>query len=150
MRTAAKIPDAIAVMRAWGFSYRTVFLTWIKTTQKGAPALGLGRYTRSSTEFLLLGIRGRVSQLLSGATDASGIVQTPRTRHSAKPSEAVERIDYVFSGPAACKKVELFARGHVDDLACQRAGIGGGTRSRRDGAKTRAAPGTPTTLFPKP
>ena len=113
---ASKLPDACDLIASWGYDYRGVFLTWIKTTAAGKPALGTGLYHRSNTEFLIFGVRGQVTPLLSGVHDASGILTAPRTRHSEKPAETHARVEYVFGGPGVQKRCELFARGAAADL----------------------------------
>jgi N6-adenosine-specific RNA methylase IME4 len=114
--TAKHIPSALAIMNAWGFDYRTIFQVWCKTTNAGQPLFGLGLYSRSSTEYLLLGIKGKVKRLLSPtARDVSGKIFARRGRHSAKPIEAFERINHRFT---ARKKVELFARDQTSGWLC--------------------------------
>lgn len=111
--TSSKLGEAIEIIEAWGFAFRGVFLTWVKTDKSVTkPVLGLGRYTRSSTEFLLFGIKGEVQKgrLMTGATNASGLLFQPRGVHSAKPAEVYERIAEVFGGPGVKRRVELFAR----------------------------------------
>ena len=112
--TSSKMGEAIAILAAWGFEYKGVFLTWIKTDKatNTKPVMGLGKYTRSSTEFLLFGIKGKVQtgQLLTGATSASGLLFHPRAEHSMKPNATYTRIAEVFGGPGVRKRVELFAR----------------------------------------
>lgn len=112
--TSPKLGEAIAIIKEWGFSFRGVLLSWVKTDKTASrPVLGLGRYTRSSTEFLLFGIRGKVQKaqlLTAGATAVSGLLFHPRGPHSAKPSVVYKRIADVFGGPGVRKKVELFAR----------------------------------------
>ena len=106
---SSKIPAAIRIMESWSFSFRCVWQTWVKVGQNGKPVLGLGKYSRSSTEFLLLGIKNKVGRLLSPhANDVSGIIFGRRTGHSKKPPEALERIERRFT---PCKRVELFCRG---------------------------------------
>jgi N6-adenosine-specific RNA methylase IME4 len=110
--TSRHLPEALAIMKSWQFQYKTVFQTWIKTTKKGTPCMGLGRYSRSSSEFLLLGIKGKVQKLLSPtANDVLGVIFAPRTKHSQKPDQAILRINTRF---APCRKrVELFCRGQA-------------------------------------
>ena len=50
------LPDAIKVMKAWGFKYKTCAFTWIKTKKDGSPLAGMGSYTKSNAELCLLGI----------------------------------------------------------------------------------------------
>lgn len=45
--TNPMLPDAIDVMRAWGFNYVTAG-TWVKTTVTGKPFFGTGYWLRSS------------------------------------------------------------------------------------------------------
>jgi N6-adenosine-specific RNA methylase IME4 len=111
--TSSKLGEAISLIGEWGFDYKGVFLTWIKTDKEVTkPILGLGLYTRSSTEFLLFGTKGHVKTagLLTGATSASGLLFHPRGQHSAKPFETYDRITEVFGGAGVRKRVELFAR----------------------------------------
>jgi N6-adenosine-specific RNA methylase IME4 len=110
----SKLGEAVSIIEAWGYSYKGVLLTWIKTDKKTGkrPVMGLGRYTRSSTEFLLFGTKGKVqnAQIVTGATTVSGLLFHARGRHSAKPKETYDRIEQVFGGAGTTKRVELFAR----------------------------------------
>ena len=47
------LPDALEVMKAWGFRYVTM-ITWMK------DRIGLGQYFRGLTEHCLFGIRGKL------------------------------------------------------------------------------------------
>jgi N6-adenosine-specific RNA methylase IME4 len=94
--TDSNISEGMAVMEAWGFSYRSC-LTWIK------PRLGLGNYLRNQTEQLLFGIRGRAPiQFRSQGSWFYASVQ----EHSHKPEEQFAIIERCSPGPY----VELFAR----------------------------------------
>ena len=94
--TTAHLPDAFAVIEAWGFQYRSI-LVWCK------PHMGLGNYWRQATEFLLLGVRGECPFRSHGVMNH---LCARRGRHSAKP-EAVRRlIRRVSPGP----RLELFGR----------------------------------------
>lgn len=60
--TMPNLPQAFAVMHAWGFIYKTCFTTWIKTVKDGSrPSFGVGYYTRSNAELCLMGIRGKMA-----------------------------------------------------------------------------------------
>ena len=50
---------ATRVARAWGFEPKQL-IPWIKLTRDGAPALGMGNYTRVCSEQLMLCRRGRI------------------------------------------------------------------------------------------
>lgn len=101
--TMPHLPDALRVMAAWGFAYKTCLFTWVKTTKAGTPATGMGYYTRSNAELCLLGIRGRMERK---AHDISQIIATSRRAHSRKPDEQYGRIMRLFDGPY----LEVFAR----------------------------------------
>ena len=108
--TGLKLPEAIELMKAWGFDYRGVFCTWVKTTKAGNPAMSCGFYTRSGSEFVLLGVRGKATELRRGGRkDVMQVLMAERTRHSAKPHDIYTMAERVF--PGAHRKLELFARG---------------------------------------
>jgi N6-adenosine-specific RNA methylase IME4 len=69
-----------AVMRAWGFTYRSC-LTWVK------PGLGLGSsYLRNNTEHLLFGTRGKAPILFRSQPTW---LFAPKQEHSHKRPDAV-------------------------------------------------------------
>lgn len=94
--TNAMLPDALALMQHWGFTYKTV-LVWCK------PQIGIGNYWRNATELLLLGIRGSLPFRHHG--QRNWVIQS-RGRHSRKPDQIRHMIEQV-SPPAY---LELFAR----------------------------------------
>lgn len=94
--TNASLFEAKYVMEAWGFSYRSI-LTWIK------PSYGLGRYLRTQTEHLLLGVRGTAPIRFRGQ---GTWLMAPKQDHSRKPEEAYAVIERCSPGPY----LELFAR----------------------------------------
>ena len=55
--TFPNIADAIKVMEAWGFKYKTAAFVWVKKNAKnGRNFMGLGAYTRANAEVCLLGV----------------------------------------------------------------------------------------------
>jgi N6-adenosine-specific RNA methylase IME4 len=88
--------EAIRVMEAWGFSYRSC-LTSIK------PRFGLGAYLRNQTEHLLLGVRGRAP--IQFRSQGSWFY-APVQEHSHKPEEQYAIVERCSPGPY----LELFAR----------------------------------------
>jgi N6-adenosine-specific RNA methylase IME4 len=103
---APKLPEAIVLMRWWGFRYVTRAFTWKKTYDDGSPYCGLGSYTRSDTEDVLLGVRGRGLTKLRKSAAIRQTFEAPRREHSRKPDVIYERIEALLPGPY----VELFAR----------------------------------------
>lgn len=108
--TWPKLAEAVPVVDAWGFTYRTG-LPWVKMTRAAAPRVGLGYRVRSSSEVLLIGIRGNVP-VPEEVKGGNGVIFEepdalfcPIGRHSAKPDEQYARIE-LYPGPY----LELFAR----------------------------------------
>jgi len=55
--TFPNIAEAIKVMEAWGFTYKTAAFVWVKKNAKsGGNYMGLGAYTRANAEVCLLGV----------------------------------------------------------------------------------------------
>jgi N6-adenosine-specific RNA methylase IME4 len=107
--TNPMLPQAMAVMEAWGFSYKTVAFTWAKTTTKTdkswAPKwhIGLGYWTRSNTEICLLGTKGEPKRASKAVRQ---LLIAPRREHSRKPDEFYASVEALVPGPY----LELFAR----------------------------------------
>jgi N6-adenosine-specific RNA methylase IME4 len=97
--TAPKLREALAVMEAWGFEYKTN-LVWDK--QK----IGMGYWARGQHELLLVGTRGDFSPP-EPATRAASVISEERGEHSAKPEASYRLIEQMF--PEA-KRLEIFSR----------------------------------------
>lgn len=60
--TMPLLQESLDVIKAWGFTYKTCFVNWVKTTKDGdRPAFGVGYYTRSNAELCLIAIRGKIA-----------------------------------------------------------------------------------------
>ena len=60
----ALLPDGLAVMEAWGFSYKSN-IVWHKIRKDGgSDGRGVGFYFRNVTEFVLFGVRGKHARTL--------------------------------------------------------------------------------------
>jgi len=109
--TDPMLERAFRVIRAWGFTYRTVGFVWAKLHRGRSSELvrpedwfmGLGYWTRANPELCLLAARGRP---VRRAQDVPRLVVAPRREHSRKPDELYARIERLFEGPY----LELFAR----------------------------------------
>lgn len=108
------IPEAIALGRQWGFTYKTVGFYWAKTRKATSTRgtsddeqtrfpMGTGYWTRANPESCLLFTRGRPKRV---ATDVRKLIVAPRREHSRKPDEQYERIERLVAGPY----LEMFAR----------------------------------------
>ena len=103
--TAGHLPEAFAVMDAWGFTYKT-YLVWVK------PQMGMGNYFRVSTELVLFGVKGG---LRTQDRAVRNHFEAKRAKHSAKPREFRQLVMRASPGPY----LELFARCRRDrELAC--------------------------------
>lgn len=94
------LPQAIELMEAWGFEYKTIAFVWDK--QRVNP----GYYTMSQCEVCLVGKRGKIPEN-RGLRNVKQFLSEHRTRHSAKPAEIRTRITQMFPTHT---KLELFAR----------------------------------------
>lgn len=101
----ALIEEGLAVMKAWGFTYKTN-IVWYKTRKDGGPdGRGVGFYFRNVTELLLFGTRGNFRTLAPGRRQTN-IIVSQKSRHSSKPEEQYSIIERCSEGPY----LELFAR----------------------------------------
>lgn len=97
--TAPMLPDAIQVLKAWRFEYKT-FAVWIK------PTRGTGYWLGNAHEPLLIGTRGDVPAPAEGTQPLSWFA-APRGDHSEKPDPIYEMIEAMFPNQP---KLEMFAR----------------------------------------
>ena len=98
------LPDALLVMKAWGFKYKTM-ITWHK------DKFGLGQYFRGQTEHCLFGVKGMIPYKIVNNKRQQGttVFNAPRGKHSKKPIEMIKLIEKV-SDREGFHKIELFAR----------------------------------------
>ena len=85
--TFPQLPEALRLIRAWGFTYKSVAFVWLKKNKKADSWFyGLGFWTRANAEVCLL---------------------APIEAHSKKPDETREKIVSLMGDRP---RVELFAR----------------------------------------
>lgn len=102
----ALLPDGLAVMEAWGFTYKTN-LIWFKTRLDGGPdGRGVGFYFRNVTEMVLFGIRGKDNRTLAPGRRQVNLIAERKREHSRKPDQLHDIIEACSPGP----HLELFAR----------------------------------------
>jgi N6-adenosine-specific RNA methylase IME4 len=98
------LPQALDVIEAWGFTYKTVAFTWAKRTPSDSGwHFGLGYWTRQNTESCLLATRGKPKRRDCGVRE---LVVGERREHSRKPDAVAHSIERLVDGPY----LELFAR----------------------------------------
>ena len=97
----------LAVMKAWGFDYKSN-LVWHKVRKDGgSDGRGVGFYFRNVTEILLFGTRGKDVRTLDPGRSQENIIATRKREHSRKPDEQYDLIEACSWGP----RLEMFARG---------------------------------------
>ena len=99
------LPQVLRVIEAWGFTYQSELLVWVKTTPSGRLATGTGYTTRKNTELVLSATRGRGLEVVDRGVSQCFLAE--RREHSRKPDEAAESLERLF-GPVP--RIELFAR----------------------------------------
>lgn len=107
--TFPQIPDALKVMQAWGFEYKTCAFVWIKKNRKSDTNFwGMGAYTRANAEVCLLGVtHGFKAKNFIKSHSVHQVIESPIQEHSVKPDETRRRIvELVGDVP----RIELFAR----------------------------------------
>ena len=66
--TIPLLHDCFSVMRAWGFSYKTVAFVWIKQNRKSDSLFwGMGHWTRANAEFCMLATKGHPKRRLASS-----------------------------------------------------------------------------------
>lgn len=106
--TNSHIAEAFAVVKAWGFQYKTL-LTW------GKQKMGTGDWLRGKTEHCLMCVYGKPTINLTNQTT---LLLANAGKHSAKPDEFYEMVEALCPG----SKLEMFQRtprkgwtGHGDE-----------------------------------
>lgn len=98
--TAPMLPQALAVMAAWGFTYKSHYV-WAK------DKIGTGYWNRNKHELLLIGTHGSIPAPAPGTQWAS-VIWEPRGKHSEKPEIFLCMIEEYFPN---LPKIELNRRG---------------------------------------
>jgi N6-adenosine-specific RNA methylase IME4 len=93
------LPQAIELMKSWGFDYKTIAFVWDK--QRVNPSY----YTLSQVEICLVGKRGRIPKPYTRTIRQ--FYSQMREQHSKKPDEIRNRIARMFPTQS---KIEIFAR----------------------------------------
>jgi N6-adenosine-specific RNA methylase IME4 len=113
-----QLPEAMALIEAWGFTFKTVAFVWCKIKAGGKGGVqdrlfygaedvrkGLGYHTRSGAEQCWLATRGKGYRRIS--MGEAQVVFSPLREHSRKPDEIADSI-VRLTGDAP--RIEMFAR----------------------------------------
>jgi N6-adenosine-specific RNA methylase IME4 len=98
--TPPMLPEAMQVLDAWGFQYKTCAI-WDK------GSIGPGYFFRQQHELILVGERGSMPRP-AASTRPSSVIKAARSGHSEKPAAIYTIIESFYPD---LEKVELFARG---------------------------------------
>ena len=103
--TFPQLPEALRLIRAWGFTYKSVAFVWLKKNKKADSWFyGLGFWTRANAEICLLATKGHPKRQ---AADIHQFIISPIEAHSKKPDETRDKIVALMGDRP---RVELFAR----------------------------------------
>ena len=100
------LEQGFEVIKKWGFKYKTVGFTWVKTNiwETGSYFTGMGYWTRANPEICLLATKGHPKRI---SKKVKQLIFSPRQAHSKKPDCVRDRIvELVGDIP----RIELFAR----------------------------------------
>jgi N6-adenosine-specific RNA methylase IME4 len=114
--TFPMLPEAMEVIQAWGFAYKTG-AAWAKEGKASGDldsddpehrfSFGTGYIFRSACELLLVGSVGRPAlKREPGSRSIRNLIYAPLREHSRKPESVVDMIESIMGGPY----LELFAR----------------------------------------
>ena len=98
------IQEALDLIKAWGFTYKTLAFQWIKTTKNNKIFFGNGGWTRSNSEACLLATKGKPKCINHGI---SQVILSEVRKHSQKPDIVRNKIVELCGD---LPRVELFAR----------------------------------------
>jgi N6-adenosine-specific RNA methylase IME4 len=98
--TVPMLPDALKVLAAWGFEYKSHCI-WKK------DRVGTGYWFRNAHELLLVGTRGNIPAPAMG-TQFTSCIEAPVGEHSAKPEIFLTMVEAYFP---TLPKIELNRRG---------------------------------------
>ena len=131
--TYPKMDEALQVIKAWGFKFKSIAFQWIKLNKsadinsmrkainesnsidevmKKCCFFGLGRWTRGNSEPCLIAVKGKPSRI---SPSVGQLVFEPLTRHSAKPAIIRDKITTLIGDKP---RIELFARQYADEWDC--------------------------------
>ena len=107
--------EAIDLCKAWGFRLVNMNgFVWRKLTKSSLPFFGVGFATRAGSESALIGVKGRISEVI-GDHSVRAVIEARIGRHSEKPHVFREAIRKLCGD---VPRIELFARVEADGWDC--------------------------------
>ncbi len=106
--TFPNLQGALDVIKAWGFKYKTLGFSWIKTNKNNnRPFFGIGYYTKSNCEVCLIGVKGKPIVVNN---KISSVLFSTKQQHSKKPDIVRDKIVQLCGD---LPRIELFARSKI-------------------------------------
>ena len=103
--TFPQLPEALRLIEAWGFTYKSIAFQWVKQNRSGNGFFfGLGRWTRGNSEPCLIAVKGKPKRI---SASVGQLVFSPLRKHSQKPPEVRDKIVELMGD---LPRIELFAR----------------------------------------
>lgn len=100
--TAPMVPQGLACMKAWGFTYKSN-MVWRKTTVNGKVRMGTGYWARSMHEQVLIGCIGKPRKFSAFPSLFDGLAR----EHSRKPDEFFALAEKHTAG---LRRADVFSR----------------------------------------
>ena len=117
--TFPQLPEALRLIEAWGFTYKSVAFVWLKRDKKADSWFyGLGFWTRGNAEICLPASKSHPKRQ---AANIHQFIISPIEPHSKPPDEARNKI---ISLMGYLPRVELFARQTPPGWAVMNCSIG--------------------------
>ena len=111
--TFPNLQEGLDTIKEWGFKYKTLGFSWIKTNKNnGKPFFGIGYYTKSNCEVCLIGVKGKP---IKQSNSVSSVIISPREEHSKKPDSVRNKIVELCGD---MPRIELFARQYAEGWDC--------------------------------
>ena len=104
--TDAHLEEAMKVINAWGFKYKTIGFVWNKKTNKGNQVCFMGKWTMKGSEICLLATKGKAYSMIE-KHNVRQLVEAERQKHSKKPDEVRNRIVELLGNRP---RLEMFCR----------------------------------------
>lgn len=108
------LPEALACMRAWGFKFKTCGFVWVKKNKKAdSDFMGGGHYTRSNSEYVIIGVRGK--RIPRKSNSVMQVLHEAVREHSRKPESFYDSVKELYD-LRKYKCVELFGRTQRENI----------------------------------
>ena len=112
--TDAHLPEALEVIKVWGFKYKSIAFIWVKRTNGWKLCANIGAWTMKNAEICLIATKGGMTKHKK-RKNVYQLVEAVRKGHSEKPQEVRDKIIEIFGD---LPRIELFARKKVEGWDC--------------------------------